>query len=81
MIVRALSNIKLHVNSWQTLFKMFFSFFSEKGLGNSYSIFIQSMQRLGFNRSLLTRLLAEVHLFCWKTLAGSLIKILSIVFN
>ena len=40
----------------------------------NYSVFVQRMQSLGFNRSPLTMLLAEVHMFCWNTLAGSLLK-------
>ena len=44
-------------------------------------MFIRRMQSLIFSRSLLTTLLAEVHLFCWKEISGFLIEILSIVFN
>ena len=39
-----------------------------------YSMFVPIMQNLGFSRSPLTVLLAEVHVFWWNTLAGSLIK-------
>ena len=39
-----------------------------------YNMFMQRMQSLGFSRSLLTTLLVEVYVFCWKTLAGLLLK-------
>ena len=39
-------------------------------------MFAWRMQSLGFNRSLLTLLLAEVHVL-WSTLAGSLLRYIS----
>ena len=46
-----------------------------------YSMFIRRKQSSGFNRSLLITLLAEVHGFFCKTVAGVFIKMLSIVYN
>ena len=40
----------------------------------TYSMFIRRMQSLGFNASLLTALLAEVHVFCWNTSAEFSLK-------
>ena len=53
------------------------SFQPSLGVNNqseTYSMFIQRRQSSGFNRSLLITLLAEVHVFFWKTLAWSSLK-------
>ena len=41
---------------------------------HNYRMFAHRIQSLGFSRSPLTMLLAEVHVFCWNPLAGSLLK-------
>ena len=42
----------------------------------SIPMFVRRIQSLDFNRSPLTVLLAEAHVYCWNTLTGSLSKCL-----